>query len=167
MVIAIMKYILLITTILWSSITFAQTKFKAVDTCQYDYSDIDFCSKVNIATYKKAFLTRQPNFNQKYILLNIGDRLNHIYVALDTQTGVVFTLKDEISGVLRNNQSTGKPPTVSYSVNNPDLCVEGTVNSYRDAYDNVWVCYRVQKEDFGKYKKQFWRTDVPQSIEDR
>lgn len=162
-----MKYLLLITTVLLSTMSFAQTKFKAVDTCQYDYSDIDFCSKANIATYQKAFLIRQPNFNQKYILLNIGDRLNHIYVALDTQTGVVFTLKDEISGVQRNNQSTGKLPTVSYSVNNPDLCVEGTVKSYRDSYDNVRVCYRVQKEDFGKYKKQFWRTTVPQSIEDR
>ena len=162
-----MKYILLIPILFWGVNAFAQTSFKAVDTCQYDQSDINFCSKANIATYKKAFLTQQPNFNQKYILLNIGDRLNHIYVALDTQTGVVFTLKDEISGVQKNYQATGKPPTVSYSVNNRDLCIEGTVNSYRDSYENIWVCYRVQKEDFGKYKKQFWRTDVPQSLADR
>ncbi len=88
-------------------------------------------------------------------------------MALDTQTGVLFTLKDEISGVQINNQATGKPPTVSYSVNTPDLCIEGTVDSYRDSYTNIWVCYRVQKEDFGKYKKHFWRTDVPQSLADQ
>ncbi|MEF9957205.1 MAG: hypothetical protein RR767_08395 [Acinetobacter sp.] len=147
--------------------TFAQSKFKAVDECEYSYSDIKFCSKANIEKYKKAFLTQKPNFDQHYILLNIGDRLNQIYVVLDTKTGVVFTLDVEISGLQKNYKPTGKPPIVNYSVNNSYMCVMGSIFSYRDAYDNVRVCYAMQNEEYGKYKKRFWRTDIPQSIDER
>lgn len=138
------------------------TQYKATTECQFYYDDFNFCSKSNIAKYKNALNNKKPNFNAKYILLNV-ETLKHIrYIAIDTKNGLVFPLRDEILGFKDNRgRLTGKPPLINYSITHTDLCISGSVSAYRDAYDNVKICYSMQDDEYSRYKKGFTRVDSP------
>ncbi|MFW1635259.1 hypothetical protein [Acinetobacter oleivorans] len=146
----------------------ANAPYKATTTCQFDYDDFNFCSKINIAKYKNALSSQKPNFNTKYILLNVSTSLRSIrYVALDTKNGLAFPLRDTILGFKDNRGGlTGKPPVIKYSINNSFLCTWGSILAYRDAYDNVKTCYSIQDDEYSEFGKEFTRIDTPESIED-
>ncbi|RJL71636.1 hypothetical protein [Acinetobacter radioresistens] len=162
------KLILLTVVSTLSMGAWASPEYKAVATCQFDYDDFEYCSKSNIAKYKQALKTSKPNFDTNYILLNLSKKTNSFrYVAIDSRDGLVFPLNDEIIGFKDNKGGlTGKPPIISYSVNNPYLCIKGSVDSYRNSYDNVKVCYSIQKDEYSTYGKDFIRVDSPESLED-
>ena len=163
-----MKKILLLAIASTFSVgVWANIPYKAITTCQFDYDDFNYCSKANVAKYRSALSTQKPNFNTKYILLNVSTSSRAIrYVALDTKNGLVFPLRDEILG-FKDDQGglTGKPPVIKYSINNSFLCTWGSVLAYRDAYDNVKTCYSIQDDEYSKYGKDFTRVDTPESLE--
>ncbi len=162
------KLLLLATSLVFSAGAWANAPYKATTECQFDYDDFDFCSKTNIAKYKNALKTQQPNFDRKYILLNVSNSSKSIrFVALDTKNGLALPLRDAILGFKDGRGGlTGKPPVIKYSINNPSLCTWGSILAYRDAYDNVKTCYSIQDDEYSEYGKEFTRTDTPESLED-
>lgn len=161
-----MKKILILSIASVFSIgAWANTQYKATAECQFDYDDFNFCSKANIVKYKNALATKKINFDSKFILLNVGSPKYIRYVAIDTAKGIVFPLQDEILG-FKDNQgnSINKPPIINFSKNNSYLCIQGSVHAYRDAYDNVNVCYSIQNDNYSKYQRKFTRVDVPKSF---
>lgn len=162
-----MKKILLLAVASTLSVgVWANASYKATTECQFDYDDFNYCSKANIVKYKNALQTQKPNFSSKYILLNMGGKNYFQYVAIDSKNGLVFPLRDAISG-FKNKQGgyNGKPPIINYSVNNTYLCVQGSLDAYRDAYDNVKICYSIQDDEYSKYKKTFRRVGTPESLD--
>ena len=156
-----MKKLVLFSLALISGNLFANVPFKVVDTCMYDYDNFNFCSKKNISRYKLALKGQKPNFSKDYILLNVGSENSKKYVAINTKTGIVFTLMDDIIGFKDNKGFlTGKPASISYSVNNPELIIRGSVDAYRNSYDNVEMHYTIQNDEFSKYKKSFNRVNL-------
>lgn len=153
------KIILLAIASTFSLVATAAPAFKAVSTCEYDYDDINFCSKSNIAKYKTALKTQKPNFDSKYILLNVGpSSKKNRYVAIDASQGLVYPLSDEIIGFKdRVGGLTGKPAIINYSIDNSYLCIKGSISAYRDSYDNVKACYSVHDDEYSKYGKEFSR----------
>ncbi|WP_111891562.1 hypothetical protein [Acinetobacter sp. MB5] len=160
------KSLLLSCLVLCSTATLAQT-YKGITTCEFDYDGFKFCSKTNIQKYKNALATKKPNFDEQYILINVSSRSNIRYVALDTKTGIAYPLSDEIQG-FKNSHGflTGKPSSINYSLYNTDLCIEGSVSAYRNSYDNVKVCYSIQKDASSPYGKDFNRVNMPKEIND-
>src|SRR5690606_2364723 len=162
------KLLLLAASLALSAGAWANTPYKATIECQFDYDDFDFCSKANIAKYKNALKTQTPNFDKKYILLNVSNSSEFIrFVALDIKNGLALPLRDAILGFKDNRGGlTGKPPVIKYSINNSFLCTWGSILAYRDAYDNVKTCYSIQDDEYSEYGKEFTRTDTPKSPED-
>lgn len=160
------KMFILVIASVFSMGAWAGTQYKATTECQFDYDDFDFCSTLNISKYKSALSTQKANFDSKYILLNIGNPKAIRYVAIDTKNGWVLPLRDTILG-FKDLQGglTGKPPVISYSINNAHLCIKGSIDAYRDAYDNVEVCYAIQENQYSKYKKEFSRKGSPESLD--
>ncbi len=162
-----MKKLLLISALLFSGGVWAgDVPYRAITQCQYDYDDFNFCSKANIAQYKNALKTQKPNFNQKYILLNLSTSPKAFrFVALDTKSGLALPLKDTIIGFKDDKGGlTGKPPVIQYSVNSPNLCMKGSISAYRDAYDNVKTCYSIQNDEYSEYGKEFTRIDTTEPL---
>ncbi|QER38379.1 hypothetical protein F2A31_01105 [Acinetobacter suaedae] len=161
-----MKKILLLLAI--SSLSFtavAKVPYTATAECRFDYDDFDFCSKHSIAKYKTALAKQSPNYDATKILLNVGSPRYMRYVVIDTQTGVVFPLRDAILGFKDARGSlNGEPALIQFSVDQPQLCIEGSVYAYRDAYDNVKVCYLMEKDSRLKYGQQMRRVDIPESL---
>lgn len=157
---------LFLLTLLLSGEAWANAPYKATTECQFDYDDFNFCSKVNVAKYKNALKIQKPNFNQKYILLNLSSSPKIFrFIALDTKNGLALPLRDEILGFKdKKGGLTGKPPIIQYSVNNSLLCTQGSISAYRDAYDNVKTCYSIQDNEYSEYGKEFTRSDTPVSI---
>ena len=161
------KLLLLAIASTFSVGVLANAQYKATTECQFDYDDFNFCSKSNITKYKNSLSDKKPNFNSKYILLNVGTLKNIRYVAINTENGLVFPLRDEILGFKGNHGGlTGKPPQINYSTNTSELCIQGSISAYRDAYDNVKVCYAIQDDEFSEYKKDFTRVSTPENLED-
>ena len=162
------KLLLTIGLSILSAGAWANAPYKATTECQFDYDDFDFCSKTNVAKYKNALKTQQPNFDKKYILLNVSTSSKSIrFVALDTKNGLALPLRDAILGFKDDRGGlTGKPPVIKYSINNSSLCTWGSILAYRDAYDNVKTCYSIQDDEYSEYGKEFTRIDVPESLED-
>lgn len=149
----------------FSSISFAQPNDKLIAECQFDYDDFNFCAKDNILKYKQALGSKKPNFDSNKILLNVGTKQDLRFVAIDTQTGVVFPLNDTISGYIDEHQDKKvKPPIIQYSLHSKVLCVEGQLYAYRDAYDHAKVCYSIQDSPYSKFKKEFSRVSTPVEI---
>ncbi|NCI79742.1 hypothetical protein [Acinetobacter kanungonis] len=144
----------------------ANVPYKSISICQFDFDDFDYCSKANIAKYKNAIKTQKPNFNEKYILLNMSSSSKSFrFVALDTKNGIAFPLSDEILGFKDDTGGlTGKPPIIQYSLNNLNLCTIGSISAYRNSYDNVKTCYSIQDDEYSKYGKDFMRLNTPQEI---
>lgn len=140
--------------------------YRAITQCQYDYDDFNFCSKANIAKYKNALKTQKPNFNQKYILLNLSSSNKTFrFVALDVKSGLALPLRDTIIGFKDNKGGlTGQSPVIQYSINSSNLCTKGSISAYRDAYDNVKTCYSIQDDEYSEYGKEFTRIDTPESL---
>lgn len=161
------KIIFTLITLSLSASALATTHYSATTECQFDYDDVNFCSKANIAKYQKALKTQKPNFNKKYIILDIHpSRSSFRFVAVDTKSGLVLPLRDEILGFKDNKgELIGKPPIIKYSLNDDSLCIFGSVHAYRDAYDNVRVCYSIQNDEYSKYGKEFSRIDVPDYLD--
>ena len=91
---------LFLSTLLISGGAWANAPYKATTECQFDYDDFNFCSKVNVAKYKNALKTQKPNFNQKYILLNLSSSPQIFrFIALDTKNGLALPLRDGILGL--------------------------------------------------------------------
>ena len=135
------------TCTLITSISYAGNHpFKKVETCQYDYNEVDFCSKTNIHKYQNALKTQQPNFSHTYILLNIGDADYRTYTAIDTQTGNVYPLNFDIVGFSDENGQTIRPAKIQFNLKSSDLCIQGGIESYRNSYSNVAVCFAVIEE---------------------
>lgn len=150
-----------------SNTALANVSYKGTDQCEYDYDDINFCSASNIAKYKKALQNTAVNFDGQYILLNVKNKLNQRFVAIDSKTGRVFTSSDDIQGFKNSSgHLTGKPAIVNYSVDNAYLCIQGSVSAYRNAYDNIKVCYSMQDDEYAKFSKSFNRVDVPEDLQD-
>lgn len=160
-----MKKIFLLTLLISGGAS-ANAPYKATTECQFDYDDFNFCSKVNVAKYKNTLKTQKPNFNQKYILLNLSSSPRIFrFVALDTKNGLALPLRDGILGFKdKKGGLTGKPPVIQYSVNNSLLCTQGSIFAYRDDYDNVKTCYSIQDNEYSEYGKEFKRSDTPVSI---
>lgn len=158
-----MKKILCVLAL--SSLSFtalAKVPYKATAECQFDYDDFDFCSKRNVSKYKLALAKQSPNYDATKILLNVGSPQYIRYVVIETQTGVVFPLSDTISGFKdKTGEFTGKPALIEFSVHKPQLCIQGSLDAYRDAYDNVKVCYALQKDQTAKYGYAMRRVDTP------
>jgi len=158
------KLFLLCVASMLSFGVWANMPYKATTECEFDYDDFQFCSKSNITKYKAALAKRKPNYDSTKILLNVGSAKNIRYVVIDTQTGLVFPLRDTIYGFTDWKGSLKKPPLIQFSVNSPLLCIQGNVFAYRDAYDNVEVCYTLQKDQWAKYGQEFRRVDIPKSL---
>lgn len=137
--------------------------FKKVETCQYDYNDIHFCSQKNISKYKKALQNQKVNFAQKYILLNIGTHDYRTYTAIDTQTGWVYPLNFDIVGFKDDKGNIMRPAKIEFNPESLDLCIKGSIESYRNSYDNVSVCFAVI-HDAITGTEFTWR-DLPQQID--
>ena len=158
-----LKSILCTTLCLSSSVIYADYHaFKKVETCQYDYSDIQFCSQSNIAKYKKALKNQKVNFAEKYILLNIGSNDYRTYTAINTQTGWVYPLNFDIIGFKDHRGNVIRPAKIQFNAQKSDLCIEGSIESYRNSYDNVAVCFAVI-EDASRGAEFTWR-DLPREL---
>ncbi|EPG41436.1 hypothetical protein [Acinetobacter colistiniresistens] len=81
-----------------SNVALAKVPYRATAECRFDYDDFDFCSKQNIAQYKAVLAKQSPNYDATKILFNVGSAQAIRYVVIDTETGVVFPLRDEILG---------------------------------------------------------------------
>lgn len=161
---SILKFLLCATAGLSSSAIYAANhSFKKVETCQYDYSDINFCSKSNIATYKQALKTQKANFAQKYILLNIGKASYRTYTAIDTETGIVYPLNFDIVGFKDQQGNIKRPAKIMFSTHQSDLCIEGGIESYRNSYGNVAVCFAVLHDNITG--TEFTWVDTPQELD--
>lgn len=158
--------LLIVTSIFSVGVWASDTPYKSITQCQFDYDDFNFCSKTNIAKYKNALKTQNPNFNGKYILLNLSSSPKSFrFVALDTKNGLALPLRDEIIGFKDDRGGlTGKPPLIQYSITSPYLCTKGSVSAYRDSYDNVKTCFTVQDDEYSEYGKEFTRLDTPEEI---
>lgn len=151
---------------LFSTISFAETTPKMIAECQFDYDDFNFCTKENLSKYSRALASRKNNFDSTKILLNVGTPQDMRFVAIDTQTGVVFPLSDTISGYIDEHHSKKvKPPLIQYSLHSNVLCVEGRLYAYRDAYEHAKVCYSIQDSPYAKFKKEFSRVATPVEIQ--
>lgn len=152
--------------LIYSTVSFANLSDKMIAECQFDYDDFNFCSKENIEKYKHALATKQPNFDTDKLLLNVGIKDYVRFVAIDTKRGVVFPLNDAISGYT-DSRNTRKehPPIIDYSLNNKELCVEGELYAYRDAYNHAKVCYAIQDRPESTFKKEFRRMSTPVEID--
>lgn len=160
-----MKKLLLTTLLALSGEVWANAQYSATETCIFDYDDFDFCSKQNIAKYKEALKTKQPNFANKYILINLGTLRNIRYVAIDSKNGLVIPLGEEIIGFKDDHYNlTGKPPTTTFSISSANLCVKGSVYSYRNAYDNISVCFSIKADQFSNYGVEFSRNGSPEPL---
>ncbi|WP_332605207.1 hypothetical protein [Acinetobacter sp. ESBL14] len=161
-----MKKILFLLAI--SSLSFAalaKVPYSATADCRFDYDDFDFCSKQSIAQYKAALAKQLPNYDATKILLNVGSAQAIRYVVIDTEIGVVFPLRDEILGFKDEKGGlNGQPALIQFSLKQPQLCIQGSVYAYRDAYDNVKVCYRMEKDAGLKYGQAIRRMDIPMSL---
>lgn len=150
-----------------SSGAWANAQYKGSATCEFDYDDFDYCSKAVVVKYKAALSKQQPNFDTKYIVVNVGTSKLIRYVALDTKSGVAFPVGDTVVGFKDSHGSlTGKPPIISYSINSPYLCIKGGVEAYRNSYSNVKVCYSIQENEYSEYAKTFDRSSPPESLDD-
>src|SRR5690606_29905711 len=111
------KLLLLAASLALSAGAWANTPYKATIECQFDYDDFDFCSKANIAKYKNALKTQTPNFDKKYILLNVSNSSEFIrFVALDIKNGLALPLRDAILGFKDNRGGLNvKTPVKIYS----------------------------------------------------
>ena len=159
------KLFLLCAALMLSFGAWANIPYKATTECEFDYDHFQFCSKSNIAKYKAALAKQKPNYDSTKILLNVGSAKNIRYVAIDTQTGLVFPLRDAILGFKdARGGLNGKPALIQFSVDQPQLCIEGSVHAYRDAYDNVKVCYIMEKDTGLKYGQEMRRVDIPESL---
>ncbi len=139
------KLILAVLLGLFSNVVWGNAQFKKVIWCDYDYDIFDYCSKSNINKYKKALRTQKPNFDQKYILINVGTKKEYIFIAIDTETGISYPLTDKIIG-FKNERGglTGVPPIINYSIDNKDLCIKGSIDAYRRSEDNIQVCFSIR-----------------------
>lgn len=146
----------------FSSISFAEKTHKMIAECQFDYDDFNFCTKENLSKYRQALASRKNNFDSSKILLNVGTLQDMRFVAIDTQSGVVFPLSDTISGYIDEHQDKKiKPPIIQYSLRSKVLCVEGRLYAYRDAYEHAKVCYSIQDNPYARFKKEFSRVATP------
>ncbi|ENV10260.1 hypothetical protein F966_01435 [Acinetobacter higginsii] len=161
-----MKKILFVLAISGMSFaTLAKVPYSATADCRFDYDDFDFCSKRNIAQYKAALAKQSPNYDATKILLNVGSIREIRYVVIDTQKGVVFPLRDAVLGFKdKKGGLNGQPALIQFSLKQPQLCIQGSVYAYRDAYDNVKVCYRMEKDSGLKYGQEMRRVDLPASL---
>ncbi|TCM62716.1 hypothetical protein EC844_12434 [Acinetobacter calcoaceticus] len=161
-----MKKLLLAVLLCASSGVWANAQYKATSICEFDYDAFNFCTQANLKKYQAALKKQAPNFNTKYILLNVGSAKAIRYVAIDTQDGLVIPLRDTILGFKdEHGDLTGKPPKINYSINQPNLCISGSIDAYRDAYDNIELCYTIEKDQFSKHGRNFTRLDIPKSLE--
>ena len=162
------KLLLLAIASTFSVGAWANAQYKTTTECQFDYDDFNFCSKSNITKYSNALKNQKPNFNKKYILLNLTPSSKTIrFVALDTMSGLALPLRDGILGFKDGHGGlTGRSPVLKYSITSPVLCTWGSVHAYRNAYDNVKTCYSIQDDEYSEFGKEFTRIDTPESIED-
>ncbi|UUM28419.1 hypothetical protein NQU59_04695 [Acinetobacter colistiniresistens] len=159
------KILLLLLLSSLSCAALAKAPYRATADCRFDYDDFNFCSKQNIARYKSALAKQSPNFDVTKILLNVGSAQAIRYVVIDAETGIVFPLRDEILGFKDEKGGlNGKPALIQFSLQQPQLCIQGSVYAYRDAYDNVKVCYRMGKDSGLKYGQEVRRVDIPASL---
>ena len=87
----------------------------------------------------------------------------HVGPPLDSKNGLVLPLRDTIIGFKDDRGGlTGKPPIIQYSTSIPHLCIKGSVSAYRDAYDNIKLCYAIQDDEYSKYGKEFSRIGSPE-----
>ncbi|WP_333976089.1 hypothetical protein [Acinetobacter colistiniresistens] len=148
-----------------SNVVLAKVPYRATAECRFDYDDFDFCSKQNIVQYKAVLAKQSPNYDATKILFNVGSAQAIRYVVIDTETGVVFPLRDEILGFKDEEGGlNGKPTLIQFSLKQPQLCIQGSVYAYRDVYDNVKVCYRMEKDPGLKYGQAIRRVDIPASL---
>lgn len=161
-----MKKILFVLAIAaWSFAALAKVPYSATADCRFDYDDFDFCSKRNIAQYKAALAKQSPNYDATKNLLNVGSTREIRYVVIDTQTGVVFPLRDAVLGFKDEKGGlNGQPALIQFSLKQPQLCIQGSVDAYRDAYDNVKVCYHMKQDSMLKYGQEMRRVDLPASL---
>ena len=134
--------------------THAETHFKKVSNCESDLFNGDYCSKKNIAKYKKALTTMKPNFDQKYILLNTGSAQSLEMIALDTQTGIAYPLNYQFTGWEDDSGKVLKKPSYTFSLNDAKLCLmgsqyDGDHPGTHETYSNIKNCFMIPKN--GKY----------------
>lgn len=132
-------------------LAYAGTTFKKVSECQSDYFNGDYCSKANLAKYKNALKTMQPNFDKKYILLNTGTPDSLEMVALDTQTGIAYPLNYQFTGWEDNEGNVKKKPTYTFSLNDAKLCLmgsqfDGDHPGTHETYSNIKNCFSINHQ---------------------
>jgi len=130
---------------------YANVSFKKVSQCESDSFNGNYCSKTNIAKYKKALATMKPNFDQKYILLNTGSVNSLEMIALDTQTGVAYPLNYQFTGWEDDKGKVLKKPSYHFSLTNSKLCLSGSQYDgdhpgTHETYSNIKNCFKITKE---------------------
>ncbi len=129
----------------------ANAPFKKVQHCESDLLNGSYCSKANIQMYKQALKNQKANFDQKYILLNVGNTHTLELVALDTQTGIGYPLNYQFTGWENNEGKVLKKPTFQFSLNSPKVCLSGSQYDgehpgTHETYSNIRNCFNIKTD---------------------
>lgn len=133
----------------------------AHDECSFQYSPIDFCDERHVSEINNAIAHSAANFNRHYILLKIqewrpSEHYGESLVAIDTLTGIVYPLPfDYYSGrVNMKNSRIVKEPTLSFSVERSEVCIDGSILVYR-AINNGHFCFNFDGKRFTGFKTEY------------